>query len=297
MGCVCALICEFIYGLSYMFTKQATGNASELALMGWRFLVGALIMTVLVAFKVIKVDFRSKPVAPLLKIALFCPCIYFLGETFGISLTTASESGAIIASIPITSLILSALVLKKKPFPAQVIGICITMTGVLITVFAAGASASFSASGYLFLFIAVISYSLYSVFVAKASNYTETEITYFMLLSGAVFYVVLAVSEAMLHGDFKTLITLPASDTAFLSAILYQGICCSIIAFYLSNISIAFIGVNRNASFMGISTVVSIFAGVLILGESFSIVQGVGAVLILIGVYTANIKRKIPSDR
>ena len=80
--------------------------------------------------------------------------------------------------------------------------------------------------------------------------------------------------------------------TAFLSAVIYQGIGCSIIAFYLSNISIAYIGVNRNASFMGIATLVSIFAGVLILGETFSLLQGIGAVLILTGVYTANILTK-----
>lgn len=292
IGCICALICEFIYGLSYIFTKQATGSASELALMGWRFLIGALVMTLLILSGVIKVNFKGKSVAPLVKIALFCPCIYFLGETFGISLTTASESGSIIAAIPVTSVILSTVILHRKPYPAQVAGICITMTGVLVTVFAAGTSASFSLEGYVFLLVAVVSYSLYSVFVAKASDYTGSEITYAMLLTGAIFYVILALSEALVDGTFGDLIRLPLTDTAFLSAVIYQGIGCSIIAFYLSNISIAYIGVNRNASFMGIATLVSIFAGVLILGEKFSLIQGIGAVLILSGVYTANIFTK-----
>ena len=30
VGCLCALGCEVIFGLSYLFTKQATGAASEL---------------------------------------------------------------------------------------------------------------------------------------------------------------------------------------------------------------------------------------------------------------------------
>ena len=68
IGCICALICEFIYGLSYIFTKQATGSASELALMGWRFLIGALVMTLLILSGIIKVNFKGKSVAPLVKI-------------------------------------------------------------------------------------------------------------------------------------------------------------------------------------------------------------------------------------
>lgn len=71
-------------------------------------------------------------------------------------------------------------------------------------------------------------------------------------------------------------------------AILYQGIGCSVIAFFLSNIAISKIGVNRTASFIGISTVVSIVAGALILKENFSVYQLIGAIVIIMGVYVAN---------
>ena len=71
-------------------------------------------------------------------------------------------------------------------------------------------------------------------------------------------------------------------------AILYQGIGCSVIAFFLSNIAISKIGVNRTASFIGISTVVSIVAGALILKENFSVYQLIGTIVIIMGVYVAN---------
>lgn len=36
-GCLCALGCETLFGLSYVFTKWEVGQAGALALLGWRF--------------------------------------------------------------------------------------------------------------------------------------------------------------------------------------------------------------------------------------------------------------------
>ena len=154
------------------------------------------------------------------------------------------------------------------------------------------ASSSLSVPGYTFLFGAVVSYALYSVFVDKAFEYTGAEITYVMLIVGAFLFVLLAVVEAMLHGNLDELLLLPIKERDFLSAILYQSMGCSVVAFFLSNIAISKIGVNRTSSFIGISTVVSILAGALLLKESLTIYQIAGAVIIIGGVYVANARRQ-----
>ena len=93
-------------------------------------------------------------------------------------------------------------------------------------------------------------------------------------------------------GTVTELISLPFNKGEFLIAILYQGIGCSVVAFFLSNVAIANIGVNRTSSFIGVSTVVSIIAGTVLLKESFTSMQIAGAVVIIIGVYVANAKIK-----
>ncbi len=291
VGVLCAIGCETLYGLSYIFTKQATACASELALLGWRFFLAVLVMSLCVLFGLIKVNLKGKPLKPLLLVALCSPCVYFIAETIGISHTTASESGVFLACIPVASLIASTLILKEKPSKMQLIGILITLAGVLITVFAVSASSSLSVLGYAFLLVAVVSYALYSVFVDKAAAYTGAEITYVMLLSGAALFVLLAVAEAGFHGTLSELVRLPFQEPSFLIAILYQGIGCSVLAFFLSNLVISKIGVNRTSSFIGIATVVSILAGALLLKESFTDYQIAGALVIIAGVYTANIKK------
>lgn len=125
----------------------------------------------------------------------------------------------------------------------------------------------------------------YSVFVDRSGDYTSTEITYIMLAAGAIVFVALAIGESLIQqGSISQLAALPFRDAGFLSAVLYQ---------VLSNIAIAKIGVNRTASFIGVSTVVSVVAGVVLLHESFTAFQIVGAAIIIIGVYTANSRKSL----
>ena len=293
IGCLCALAAETLYGLSYVFTKDATEDESTLSLLGWRFFIAFVVMSLRAVTGMIKIKLKGKSIKPLLAVAIFNPVLYLIGETIGISHTTASESGVFLACIPVASLAASTLILHKEPTKPQVLGILITLVGVLITILAVGASSSLSIAGYLCLFLGVICYALYSVYVEKASDFAGTEITYVMLVCGAAVFTLLAFIEGCVKGNLTDVLLLPFHDSGFLTAILYQGIGCSAIAFFLSNIAITKIGVNRTSSFIGIATVVSAFAGAVILKEAFTTYQSIGAAVIIAGVYTANTQKQV----
>ncbi|MCW6683021.1 DMT family transporter [Aerococcaceae bacterium NML160702] len=220
VGSLCALGCEILYGLSYVFTKQATEIASPLALLGWRFLIAIIAMSVGIRVGLVRVSLKGKSIKSLCLIALFSPCIYFIGETVGISNTTASESGVILACIPVSSLLASTVILNEKPSKRQIVGIFITLIGVLVTVFSLETTSSLNVLGYVFLVASVVSYALYSVLVEKASDYTGLEITYIMLLLGAVIFIALAIMEVLVNGSVEELISLPFNQGAFMSAVL-----------------------------------------------------------------------------
>ena len=105
---------------------------------------------------------------------------------------------------------------------------------------------------------------------------------------GFVVFTFLAVMEAFFQGNLVSLLALPFQNFSFLLAILYQGLGCSVLAFFLSNNAIKKIGVTRTSSFIGISTLVSILSGILFLGETFSHFQVLAAILIILGVYLSN---------
>ena len=100
LGILAIIICEVLFGFSFLFTKTITASVSPLTLLSWRFIIAFIVMSLLAIVGIIKLDFRRKSLAPLLLVAIFHPVLYFIGETTGIRLTTASESGTVIACIP-----------------------------------------------------------------------------------------------------------------------------------------------------------------------------------------------------
>ena len=288
LGCLFAFLSETIFGISYIFTKLATDVANTFDLLFWRGIVAFLTMTVCIVLGFVKVDYRGKKIGPLLLISLFNPIIYFIGETFGIKYTSASESGVILACIPIASLILSAVFLHKKPFKNQVIGIIISLIGITVTVVAVSFSITLSVPGYLLLILAVFSYGMYTVQVERTKGYTNMEITYVMLISSAIFYAVVALIVSFKNGSVNELLTIPFKSSVFTFAVLFQGVLCSMGGLLLATKAISLIGANRTSSFIGVSTVMSILGSVIFLHESFSIYQVIGAAIIIIGIYIAN---------
>lgn len=290
-GCLCAVLCEIIFGFSFLFTKQITQSVSPVSLLGWRFLFAFVLINICVFSGILHVDFsklRGRAVLPVAAASFFHPVLYFTGETFGIALTTASESGVVIASVPIVTITVAAVFLHETPTPARIAGILVTLTGVLICVVSKGIEATFSPVGYAMLFMALLAYSFFCVFVRKAKNFSSTEITYMMLLFGTVFFAGASFAENAAAGTLKDFVMLPLTSRSFLIALIYLGAGCSVFAFILNNAALERIGPNGTVSFVGLTTLVTIVAGVILLHESFTWIQVAGTALILGGVYLAN---------
>lgn len=175
LGCLSAFSCEVLFGLSYLFTKEAASHASAMALLGWRFALALAVMLVMWAFDLVSLNLKKKGLGQAILLGLFSPVLYFVGETYGIKSTTASESGAFLASIPVVTLLIASLVLKDKPTKGQLTGISLTVLGVLISALAVGIKASFSLFGYAMLLLAVLSYAFYCVLVEKSQSFSGVE--------------------------------------------------------------------------------------------------------------------------
>ncbi len=287
-GIIMQIIAEVMFGLSFLFTKEATASAKPLQLLSWRFTLAAVLFWILIKIGLFKADFRGKNLKGALVLGLLHPIFYFLCENKGIALTSASESGTIIATVPIFALLFSIVFLKIKPDRNQTAGIFITLAGVLILVLSRGSQPTFNLLGYLLLFGAVIAYGLFAVKSVQIESFSSVEKAVIMIFSGAVFFTAAAVVTELAGGTFRSYILLPFTNRTFLIAILYLGIGSSIIAFTCNNYGIAALGMTASSSFAGITTLISVLAGVIFLHESFSLLQGIATLLIIAGVFIAN---------
>lgn len=284
-----------VFGFSFLFSKLALAVASPAVLIAVRFTVAFLVLNAVVFIgksirrrdgrPLVAFSLRGKPLKNVLLLALFQPVIYFIAENYGIVYTSSSFAGILIAIIPITGIMLDVLILRTKVSAKQVLcAICSVAGVVLTTVGAKDMNSSFK--GLVLLLIAVLSGSLFYVFSKKtAGDYSALERTYVMFGIGSVFYVALALVSSA-H-DFHQLIVYPLSQPVFWVSILYLSVISSVVAFLLLNYGSGYVSVSKASLFANISTAISVFAGVLILKESFSVWQALGAAVILTSVYFA----------
>ncbi len=287
-GIIFQIISEVMFGLSFMFTKEATNSTTPLQLLSWRFTLAAVLFLILIKLGFFKVSFRGKNLKAALILGLLHPIIYFLCENRGIALTSASESGTIIATIPIVTLLVSVFFLHIRPTRNQTAGIFITLAGVLILVLSQGARPTFNLLGYILLFGCVIAYSFFAALSMKTEEFTSVEKASVMIFSGAIFFTAAAVISEIIHGNLHSFAALPFTNRPFLYAVLYLGIGSSIIAFTCNNYGIEVLGTTASASFAAISTLISVLSGVIFLHEPFTILQGTATLLIIAGVFIAN---------
>lgn len=284
-----AFISSLIFGLSFLFSKRALNVASPLMLVSFRFLAAFIVMTVFVLFKVIKVNYKNKPMKWLILLALFEPVIYFIFETYGLQYTASSIGGLMIALIPIAVTALGAYFLNEIPTMKQMIFIIISVVGVaLIGIMDSSNNTGNSILGMILLLGAVLSAAFFSIISRKISKqFNPIEITYFMMFFGALCFNTILVVELAINNKLATYFE-PLKSDVFITSVIYLGFLSSIIAYFLINYSLSKVQASRTSIFSNISTIVSIIAGVVFLKESFHFHHVIGSVLILLGVWGTN---------
>ncbi len=284
-----ALITNIIFGLSFLFTKKALMVSNPITLVAFRFLLAFIIMSLLIAFKVIKVNYKNKPMKWLIVLAIIEPIIYFIFETYGLQRTSSSLGGLMIALIPIVVTILAIYFLNEKPSRKQVLSIILSVSGVVLIILMDGSKNSGnSILGVLFLSVAVFSAAFFNIIARKISkHFTAIEVTYFMMFLGAIFFNIVSVSNHILNGSLSNYFE-PLKSSSFVLSILYLGILSSIVAYFLANFTLSKMEASKSAVFANISTIVSILAGVIFLKENFHLYHTIGSAMILLGVWGTN---------
>jgi drug/metabolite transporter (DMT)-like permease len=285
---LCILLVMFIFGLSFMFSRIALYSVSVFSLLSWRFFIAFFLMTLLRIIGVLKIELKGFPI-PLLRIGLFFPILYFPLETLGIAWTSVAETGVIIATFPLVSTILAVFFLREYPTRLQALSIVLSVLGVVVIVLSQSAlSATFSIPGYLALFGTVISAALFYIFSRSAPGYSSAAKSYIMMGMGFFVFTIAALVEHARNGTVIEWLSLPFQDSTFFITILYLGVLASVIGSLAQNFCIVRLGVHRSSAFSGVATVITVLAGVLLLREPFTWAQGVGTVMILLGVTGVN---------
>jgi len=285
---IAALLGYSIFGFSFLFSKLALNVAQPLVLISVRFLAAFLTLNILMLTGTIKLSLRGKPVHKLLLLGFVHPVLYFILESYGISMTTAAFSGLMIGLSPVIGLVFGVLFLKERCTGLQIVCTVLSVVGVAMT--GTGGLGTVSLTGFLILLATAICAALFPILSrSTASHFSAYERTYVMIGMGSIVFTVMALLQN--RGNLQAL-SAPLSVGTFWIAVVYLAVVSSVGAFLLINYSLNHISAGRTLIFSNFTTVISILAGIFILGEQFSLVQLLGIVIITASVFGVSYQKE-----
>ncbi len=300
-----AVLKNVVYGTTVFFTSELTESVDVLDVLALRFLLSFFVMWLLKTARVLRIsvgvkDFSKKnprrgAIKYVLLTALFEPVLYMLFETLGVSMTTNITAGVILSLGAVTSCICEIIFLKEDSTLLQKVFLGMGIFGAIyIAVNTDVTTGENSVVGILFVFLAVVTGSLFAVFSRKSSrSFGAMEVTYVSCMLGAVAFNAANVVRHLFVGDILHYFD-PYFDVQNLLGFFFLGVVSTIVATGMNNFALGRMQSSTMAAFGGISTLVTIAVGVLLGGEQLESYHIVGIVFIvarMVGVSYIAIKR------
>jgi drug/metabolite transporter (DMT)-like permease len=269
---------------SYALIKVGLREVLPLSFAAYRFLITVAFMLLLTPLVKNRLNLRNLNSLDGLRLVL----LGLTGVTFyhsfifiGLVYTTAVNAAILVNIAPIFIAILSAIFLKERIGREDVLGITIAFVGTVgvITNFRMETLQSMGAVGDLLVIGSVASWAVYTV-VGKSmmEKYDSLAITFYAIIIGTPFLLVLA----QLHEGVSFAVRMSPN---FLAILLFLAIVCTAIGYILWYEVVKVLGASKTGFFLFLMPLFSIAFAYLLLGETLTVWTGMGAVLILLGVY------------
>ena len=166
------IIATILWGFSFIWTNQLLQNQIPVfTIIFIRLSLAAIILSTVSIFLKQLQKIERKDILWFLLLVFCEPFMYFIGETFGLKAVNSPTIGAIIvATIPVFSMIAGIYFYKERISKLNILGILMTLPGILLVVLENGWDTKVSLNGILLLFLAVFSATGYSVVVRRLSD-------------------------------------------------------------------------------------------------------------------------------
>jgi drug/metabolite transporter (DMT)-like permease len=202
--------------------------------------------------------------------------------TFGVSLTTASDTALIYAAVPIWGILLGLALGLERPTLWGILGVALAFLGVGVVVYGGlGGGGGTSIVGDLLVVVATICWGSYAVLsLPLLRSYSPLVVAAYTMLFGGLAALPIAVPGLLV-------VAWGAVSRGAWGAVAYSTLLVAAFGFAAWQAGISRIGANRVLVYQYLITLVGVTSGVLLLGEILTVNKILGGAVILVGVYLA----------
>lgn len=274
IGSVCA------WGINFPIAKTVLGVMSPMVFSSTRYLMASALLFLLLLIRGQSIKINRSEALQLLGIGLLGIALFQGGWAYGLSLTTASKSAILVSTAPVFGAIFARFKGEKTSLVGW-FGIILSLLGVAFIINNSLTEITFgggSLTGDLLCIAAGCVWALYTtVSGSMVARRGPVLVTAWGMLFGAGILTVVA-SPDLITQDWS--IMTPLNWLAWMST----AILGAALAFIWYCAGIARLGITRGMSYSFFIPVIAILTSVLFIGESMSILQIGGAVIVLLGI-------------
>ncbi|HWR81931.1 MAG TPA: DMT family transporter [Candidatus Deferrimicrobium sp.] len=281
------LLTVISWGWSFVATKVCLSYMTPLEVIGLRYLIGLPVLLAILLAKRLRLRLTRRDFSMAL-LAAAAVTAHFLIQITGIKYTTATNTGWIIAVTPLALAVLSVVFLKERLGRNAVVGIAVASAGIVILVSRSRFTdlAWLSSVGDWLVFASAHTWAVYTVLTRNISRRYDPLLTTFVILALSSIGIV---GTMLATSDMRRFTRLPPEP---LLAILFLGIICLALAFWVWQEGVARLGAARTGFFLYLEPLATTALAVPYLGEPFGIPTAIGGLLVLAGVCIAEKRHK-----
>ncbi len=286
-GHLAAFITIIIWGTTFISTKILLKSFEPIEILFIRFVLGFLIL--ILAFpKFLQVKDKKQEIT--FALAGLCGvCLYYLLENIALTYTLAANVGVIISVAPFFTAIISHLITKDEALKWNFfIGFLVAMVGIICISFNGMWNVEFNPTGDILALVAAFVWSLYSVLTKKISQYGYNLIqtTRRVFAYGVIFMI----PALIIFGFDVKMQSFMEIENLF--NLLYLGIGASAVCFVTWNVAVKILGAVKTSIYIYMVPVITVVTSMIVLHEELTVVSVVGTVLILVGLFLSEYRKK-----
>lgn len=268
------------WSFSFIWTRIAILTFPPMTLITFRLLIASLLLFLVTKATGKFQKLRRKDLKLFLLLAFFEPFLYYVGETYGLTMVASTLASVIVSTIPLFAPVFAFIILRERISWANVFGIMMSLLGVFFVIYQPGAGFNANPWGVALLFMAVFSAICYATTLRKISTYYSTlNVIFYQSSLGLIFFI-----PTFLLTDFVKIPHLKLTADG-LVALLMLSVFASVIAFVLFAGAVRQVGVTRTNVFVNLIPVFTALFSWIFLGDVITLGNWIGISIVVVGLF------------
>ncbi|MGE0077876.1 MAG: DMT family transporter [Bacteroidales bacterium] len=276
------------WSLTFIWYKDVFEFYKPLTLVTFRLTISSVFLFIVTSIIGKLVKIHKTDIKYFMLLAFFEPFMYFVGETFGMTMISSTLAAVIICTIPLFSPIGEFYLYKQRITLMNFMGIVVSVIGVCIVIFHKGfGQIDANPYGILLMLLAVLSALGYSLTLRNlTSKYNVFSIITYQNTLGALYFLPLFLIFEVNH-----FVSVGVSVKSIIP-ILELAIFGSTFAFLLFTYSVKHLGITSANTFTNAIPVLTAVFAYFLQGELLTPVKMTGIAIVVMGLFLSQIPRE-----